>query len=193
MISCQPKVCSSFIVYGICYLPRGVYTTHYLGGVSHTLLVLQTSGVVQPILSLGMIFLDTLNELWENGQYSLKWVLVKEGEKEDTGRGSWASFDIRTAKPDDPVPGLLDKVIVSQNQKSLCDIVIINDNDNDNLSSIPPSLNYVFHAWHNRWTLRWWTHWTRASVKKGDLRASSPSTLSRMSGTCWRGGSLSPT
>ena len=72
MISCQPKVCSSFIVYGICYLPRGVYTTHYLGGVSHTLLVLQTSGVVQPILSLGMIFLDTLNELRENGQYSLK-------------------------------------------------------------------------------------------------------------------------
>ena len=65
----------------------------------------------------------------------LKWVLVKEGEKEDTGRGSWASFDIRTAKPDDPVPGLLDKVIVSQNQKSL-----------RVLSSIPPSLNYVFHA-----------------------------------------------
>jgi len=29
---------------------------------------------------------------------------------EDTGRGSWASFDIRTAKPDEPVPGLLDKV-----------------------------------------------------------------------------------
>ena len=35
----------------------------------------------------------------------------KEAEKEDTGRGSWASFDIRTAKPDDPVPGLLDKVV----------------------------------------------------------------------------------
>ena len=54
---------------------------------------------------------------------------IKEGEKEDTGRGSWASFDIRTAKPDDPVPGLLDKVFASyyldqtNYQKSMIDIM----------------------------------------------------------------------
>ena len=41
---------------------------------------------------------------------------------------------------------------------------------------------------HNRWTQKWWTHWTQANGKRGGLRASSPSIPSRMSGTCWRGG-----
>ena len=57
-------------------------------------------------------------------QCSLKWVLVKEGEKEDTGRGSWASFDIRTAKPDDPVPGLLDKVVASHSLLMIFNITL---------------------------------------------------------------------
>ena len=41
----------------------------------------------------------------------------QDGDKSD--RQSWASFDIRTAQPDEPVPGLLDKVEVLDDEIEL--------------------------------------------------------------------------